>query len=173
LPASATRPSTSSSSATAQPSSASPTTNRPPQRLTDDRIHHIPTPARDTYRNRLNAGHGYDHEHHRILAELQHQQRHYRNTNNGYWIAEADPTAADHALVQHINLHSLDWIILCTDGGERALPDNLTHTTQIANLDSTALQHLLAQHRHKEENGQVHSPHAKRHDDMAVAIVNP
>ena len=55
--------------------------------------------ARYAYRARLAAGHGYDDGHRRLLAELQRQQRAYRNKDGEYWISEPYANVADYALI--------------------------------------------------------------------------
>ncbi|WP_157172004.1 hypothetical protein [Nocardia higoensis] len=64
----------------------------------DDRLHALSASLSDRYRRRLAAGSGYDRTHHELLRDLQQHQRSHRNRTGSYWIAEADPAAADHAL---------------------------------------------------------------------------
>jgi hypothetical protein len=84
--------------------------------LTDDRIAHLGIPEHREYRERLALGHGYDGKHRELLKALQRQQARYRNRPGGYWIAEADPAAARHALTQTMAAHEIAWAVLATDG---------------------------------------------------------
>lgn len=146
------------------------------QRITDDRIHQIRTPARDSYRARLAAGYGYDDEHRRLLAELQRQQRSFRNVEGGYWIAEADPKAANQAIVTEFITDSFAWAVLCTDGAKRLLGHlNLADWRTNASLDSADLSGLLDRCQQWEA---LHDPEAhelaraKRHDDKTIAVLS-
>ncbi|NEW36863.1 hypothetical protein GV791_30550, partial [Nocardia cyriacigeorgica] len=65
---------------------------------TDDRLERLGLPQADNYRHRLATGTGYDDQHRELLRELQRAERQWRNRPRGFWIAEADPAAADHAL---------------------------------------------------------------------------
>lgn len=91
-------------------------TDRHANVLTDTRLAPLPTPERQQYRERLRAGHGYDDDHRALLGRLQSRQREYRNTRGGYWIAEAKPEAAQHALVTTVPTPAITWAVLATDG---------------------------------------------------------
>jgi hypothetical protein len=54
---------------------------------------------------------------------LPERQRARRNINGGYWIAEADPAAAHHAITATLGVHDLSWAVLATDG----ITNPLTH----------------------------------------------
>lgn len=71
---------------------------------------------REQYRGRFAEGHGYDQEHRHSLQELQREQARHRNRPGGLWIAEADPQAADHALVTQYPVDTVPWTVLATDG---------------------------------------------------------
>ncbi|MFE7068453.1 hypothetical protein, partial [Microbacterium sp. NPDC057658] len=64
----------------------------------DDRISRFALKQRAAYRARLAAGSGYDETHRELLMALQSEQSRHRNVAGGYWIAEADPAAAHHAM---------------------------------------------------------------------------
>ena len=68
--------------------------------LTDNRLAAVAPVERQRYIARLRAGHGYDEHHRETLVALQRAQRAARNTPDGYWIAEADPEAAHHAITR-------------------------------------------------------------------------
>jgi hypothetical protein len=144
--------------------------------LVDDRLANVAVPERERYLERLRAGHGYDDAHRAALAELQQAQRHARNVEGGYWIAETDPSAAHHARTLTLDRATIEWAVLATDGAA----DVLRHLGKddwptIARLDDTALAALLAdlheweaQH---DPDGE-HLPRAKRHDDKTIAAVS-
>jgi hypothetical protein len=67
------------------------------ERLTDDRMGRVAVAQRERYRDRLRAGGGYDEQHRATLGTIQAEERAARNRHAGYWIAEADPQAADPA----------------------------------------------------------------------------
>jgi hypothetical protein len=93
------------------------------------------------YRARLAAGHGYDDEHRRLLAALQHRQRKARNKPGGYWIAEADPIAARHALTRSRPWDAERRAILATDGA--AMHGANAEWPRIAELDQREVLDLL------------------------------
>jgi hypothetical protein len=57
-------------------------------------MYHLDLTSRSEYKQRPAAGSGYDDHHAALLREMQTQQAEERNKPGGYWIAEADPTAA-------------------------------------------------------------------------------
>lgn len=83
--------------------------------LADDRLASVAPEIRTAYQERLRAGRGYDGKHRALLAELQQRQAKARNTAGGYWIAEAEPAAAAHALTRSYPLRDIEWCILATD----------------------------------------------------------
>ncbi len=66
---------------------------------TGDRLSRVGQAARARCREHLRAGHGYGAGLRRMLEALQVEQAKYRNQPGWYWIAEADPDAAEHALL--------------------------------------------------------------------------
>lgn len=130
---------------------------------------------RERYMSRLSAGHGYDAEHHARLVALQLAQRDARNRAGGYWIAEADPGAARHAIAQTLDSGALCWAVLATDGAA----DYIEHTHRgwrhIAQYDSRQLATLLDHIQHWESTEDPTGsklPRAKRHDDKTIAAVD-
>lgn len=146
------------------------------QRITDERIHATDTGERDAYRRRLAAGHGYDAEHRHLLAALQRKQVTRRNVPGGYWIAEAEPEAAIHAVTARFDLWHVAWAVLCTDGAERPLEHlGLADWPTIASLNGAELRELLirihAWEIKYDPNGRA-LPRAKRHDDKTLCLVS-
>lgn len=143
--------------------------------ISDDRIDELDLAERHRYRERLTAGHGYDDAHKALLRELQNHQVLYRNKPGGYWIAEADPTAAEHAITAVRTAHEAPWAVLATDGAFNTITHlSLGHWHQIASYDEAALTSLLHQAQQWEADvdpdGQAF-PRAKCHDDKAIAAV--
>ncbi|MCL2466561.1 MAG: hypothetical protein FWF02_12515 [Micrococcales bacterium] len=139
----------------------------------DDRIRHVALAQRAAYRERLSAGHGYDHTHQGMLRDLQAEEARHRNTPHGFWIAEADHTAAAHAVTTH--LPAVAWLVVATDGAYR--PMQHLHRDDWANLataTSDDLATLLADlHRWETDTDPTGylRPRAKQHDDKTLAVV--
>ncbi|MCX4095078.1 protein phosphatase 2C domain-containing protein [Nocardia sp. alder85J] len=144
--------------------------------LTDNRLAALDLPESREYRARLAAGGGYDRRHHDLLTALQSRQRQWRNREDGYWIAEADPTAAEHAIVSRDPVSSVSWIVMATDGAANMLAPLGFSWEQLARLDTSALNDFLSDchewEAHHDPDGQL-QPRSKRHDDKSVAIVRP
>ena len=144
--------------------------------LVIDEASQVGPELRRRYRDRLIEGHGYDDEHRHVLAELQHQQAQQRNRPGGYWIAEADPSAADHAIVTRSPADRLNWAILATDGAYRTM----THLgnvdwAELRNASSEDLAAILeqqCQHWETTEDPRGQKlPRAEIYDDKSIAAV--
>lgn len=142
--------------------------------ITDDRLAEVGRQLREQYRGRLAEGHGYDQEHRRLLQELQREQARHRNQPSGYWIAEADPQAADHALVTRHPADTVPWAVLATDGAYKSM----THLgladwpalRQASRQDlADVLQRCQTWETVEDSDGQK-LPRAKRHDDKSLAV---
>ncbi|MFP5072723.1 hypothetical protein ACLFMI_24035 [Pseudonocardia nantongensis] len=90
-------------------------------RLCDERLETIAPTERQSYRERLQRGSGYDETHRQLLADVQANERHARNSNGGYWIAEATSEAGHHATIRHTDADDLRWAVLATDGAQRTI----------------------------------------------------
>lgn len=141
----------------------------------DDRIARVAIPQRAEYRARLAAGHGYDETHFELLKALQAEQARYRNVDQGYWIAEAVPAAAHHAIVVRTDLDTTPWLVGATDGAYRPIQNlGLDHWAGIAVKDGIELQGLLNdldRWESLDDPDAIAFPRAKRHDDKALACV--
>lgn len=148
----------------------------PDDTVTDDRIDALDLEPRRQYRERLASGTGYDDTHRRLLRELQEQQAARRNADGGYWIAEADPGAADHAVTASFPADAVPWAVLATDGAY----DVMTHIglddwPALSKADDAELAAVLEQCQSWEDSvdpAAVSLPRAKRHDDKAIAVVD-
>lgn len=148
----------------------------PDQAVTDDRISRVAQHHRTRYRQRLQDGHGYDQTHREILKELQAEQARHRNQPGGYWIAEADPSAADHAIHLQRPIASTPWAVLASDGAYKTMTHlGLADWSDVAAADEKRLQEILTECQRWEDvddpNGQKH-PRAKQHDDKSLAVTS-
>ncbi|SFP35918.1 hypothetical protein SAMN05421810_102355 [Amycolatopsis arida] len=147
----------------------------PDEVLTDDRMDQLDLPPRRRYRERLADGHGYDEEHQATVREQQVQQAERRNRPGGYWIAEADPAAAEHAILTRRPVREAPWAVLATDGAYNTMDYlGLDDWTVLAHADATDLADALRQcdtwEAHGDPTGQA-LPRPKRHDDKTLAAV--
>lgn len=140
----------------------------------DNRLHELSTPLSDQYRRRLAAGSGYDRTHHEFLHKLQQHQRVHRNRTGGYWIAEADPTAADHALRFDYPRDSVAWVIVATDGARDPMEALGIEWPTVYRQSSAGLRELLDRCHAWEADIDPHGrllPRSKQHDDKTLAVI--
>jgi len=142
------------------------------ERLTDDRIARVAPDLRTKYRERLRAGHGFDDTHAALLGDIQRAERAARNRPDGYWIAEADPTAAEHAVVRRYPVDEIEWCVLATDGAQRPY-DHRGGDWSALPADAHQLRHCLDQlhewEAHCDPDGRL-LPRSKRHDDKTLVV---
>jgi hypothetical protein len=98
-----------------------------------------------------------------------------RNTGAGFWVAEADPAAAEHALCRSWPAGILDAVLLASDGVAVAVDDYGLFDWPAA-LELARSQGLSAvlQAVRAAERGDPHGetwPRAKRHDDQSLVLV--
>lgn len=144
----------------------------PEQFLTDRRLAAVALKERDRYVSRLRNGHGYDAEHRARLAELQRAQRTARNRRGGYWIAEAVPDAANHAITASIKAEAIDWAVLVTDGADKLGAHLGVSWHDIAGRNPEELAAMLNCLNEWEANFDpwgLQLPRAKVHDDKSLA----
>jgi len=146
----------------------------PGREICDDRLAALPVRARTSYRQRLGAGSGYNNEHRPLMRKLPHEQLPYRNASGGYWIAEAEPEAARHAVTYRGMAEP--WTILATDGAYVIMRHlGLADWPATARMSVPGLTRLLAQCQHWERtadpDGQI-PPRAKRRDDKSLAVIS-
>jgi hypothetical protein len=141
----------------------------------DDRIARFAHAERAAYRARLADGYGYDETHRELLSALQLEQARHRNVDGGYWIAEAAPAAAHHAITTSLSVDAAPWLVLATDGAYRPMQHlGLDDWPAVAAKDSTELDRLLSALEHWETDDDADGlalPRAKRHDDKTIAVV--
>lgn len=99
-----------------------------------------------------------------------------RNSPGGFWVAEADPDAADHALTRTLPRRHLEALILATDGVSCGVDDYDLFTwpeaLRLARAQGAAA--VLDAVRAAEESDPrgTRWPRVKRHDDQAMALVS-
>ncbi|WP_239155583.1 protein phosphatase 2C domain-containing protein [Amycolatopsis sp. FDAARGOS 1241] len=143
--------------------------------LTDSRLANLGIPEHRAYRNRVAAGHGYDARHRELLADLQREQRKRRNRPEGYWIAEAEPDAANHALALTVPRGRITWAVLATDGAygpmfHLGLADWKARAHEGASKLEKILKFCEDWERHEDPDGRK-LPRAKVSDDKTLAAV--
>lgn len=147
----------------------------PGQTVTDNRLDQVSPSRRERYLKRLKAGHGYDREHRDMLRQLQAEQARQRNQPGGYWIAESDPEAADHAITVRQPVASARWAVLASDGAyEPMIHLGLADWPNLATADSEQLARILSRCQRWEADADPHGaeyPRAKQHDDKSLAVV--
>ncbi|TWE13675.1 hypothetical protein [Prauserella muralis] len=148
----------------------------PGEVVTDERIDGLRLAQRDEYRRRLAAGSGYDDRHRELLRQLQTEQAERRNVEGGYWIAEAEPKAAEHALQVSRPASAVRWAVLATDGAYTTMTRlRLDDWPQVAEANETGLAALLDRCQVWEPDVDPDGrqlPRAKRHDDKTIAAVH-
>lgn len=145
-------------------------------RLCDERMAAVATARRRAYAERLEQGRGYDDTHRQLLSDLQDDERRARNSEDGYWIAEADSSAGHHADLHRYDRADLRWAVLATDGAQRVIDHLHLSWADIAGRDETELLALLQElHQWEAERdpGGRLLPRAKRHDDKTIAAWIP
>lgn len=146
----------------------------PGQSVIDNRLDQVSRPQRERYLARLKAGHGYDQEHRDMLRQLQAEQASHRNQPGGYWIAESDPAAADHATIVRRPVPSTPWAILASDGAYKPMSHlGLADWPNLQAADSEQLNRILGECQRWEDEVDprgVEYPRAKQHDDKSLAV---
>ena len=146
------------------------------ERWTDRRITSVAPDIRSQYRTALRAGSGYNSAHQDRLRAIQRAEHRARNTPNGYWIAEASPVAAHHALVRRYRSADIAWCVLATDGAQRGLDHHHVEWADLHKASTVDLQVCLADlHRwetYVDPDGRQ-LPRAKRHDDKTLVVWVP
>lgn len=142
----------------------------------DDRLGEVATEQRHAYRDHLKKGGGYGKQHQRLIRDLVKNERSERNRPGGYWIAEAVPGAAHHALTSQWLLRDLTAVVLATDGVSRGIdqlgmPASWVEAISIADTQNPgALLDIIHQVETTDPDGQ-RWPRSKAHDDKTAVLV--
>jgi hypothetical protein len=142
----------------------------------DERLEQVGADLRAAFRQRLRAGHGYDAGHDRLISQLQLAERAERNRPEGFWIAEADPAAAVHAVTARFPRARVVAVLLVTDGLSADVTDYRRHTwTDVRDLltrsDPAGYLRDVQDAEDADQDG-TWWPRPKRHDDKTVALVS-
>jgi hypothetical protein len=151
----------------------------PAQVLDDDRLATTTTVAeRAAYKAHLASGGGYGGDHRANLDRLVEAQRRCRNRPGGYWIAEADPAAAHHAVVRSWPVTDLESVLVATDGVANGVlrygvPPTWADALTLARAGGPG---ALLEAVHAAEVGDPGGsrwPRSKAHDDKSVVLLLP
>lgn len=143
-------------------------------RVFDSRLADLVLVNRSAALARLAAGSGFDGTHRQLLGAMRVEKEPWRNVSGGYWVAEADPRAGEHAIVRSFPAVDVAWCAILTDGADDPLRQLGIDVESLADLDEPGLAQLLARLHAWERD---HDPQArllpryKRHDDKTVAVV--
>jgi hypothetical protein len=142
----------------------------------DDRMEQFGKQHRARYQQRLRDGHGWGSGHSQLLRNLQAEQIEHRNKADGYWIAEANPDAADQAFFIQEPVVASPWAVLATDGAYKVMSQlGIDDWGKLTTAEPDDLEQLLRQCQQWESdedpNGQE-LPRAKLHDDKSLAVIN-
>ena len=103
------------------------------------------------------------------------RQQEHRNRASGYWVAEADPRAAHHAVLASWPLDQVMGVLAMTDGVSKGVDTYSTPPTWrdafcVAVRDPALLVDVVHEAERSDPNG-LRWPRSKRHDDKALAVV--
>jgi hypothetical protein len=119
------------------------------------------------------AGLGSDHPD--VFQALLDAQRLHRNQPGGYWIAEAEPRAAAHAIRARWRLDDLNVVMVMTDGlangvDRYGIPTTWQTAAELACQDPARLLQIVHDAEESDPSGD-RWPRSKRHDDKTIAVV--
>jgi hypothetical protein len=142
--------------------------------LVDERLATVAPAQRVAYHDRLAAGGGYDEGHRELLRALVGEQRRHRNRPDGYWIAEAAPLAARHALTRRWPAAEVRTALLASDGVSRgigrAVPDWAAALALVDRHGPDALLDAVRGPERADPDGRAW-PRSKPYDDQALVVV--
>lgn len=139
--------------------------------LGDARLAAVACALRSEYRSRLSAGHGFDERHQGLLQQLQTRQSAARNRSGGYWIAGAEPDAANHAVAEKRPLGDVQSLVLATDGAASGARYGVFPTWEAfaAQRPDQVLQ--LVHDAEARDRAGARWPRSKPHDDKTAVVL--
>jgi len=146
-----------------------------PVLLADDRLRSVP--RRGSYRARLRSGAGYGDDHLRALRSSGAALDEWRNTEGGFWVAEADPDAAYQARTARWPLSTVDAVIMATDGVSCGVDDYRIFSDWPA-VRSLATERGVPAVLDEVRAAELSDPDGKRwprakpHDDQAMVLID-
>ncbi|WP_433074388.1 hypothetical protein ACQP1P_27285 [Dactylosporangium sp. CA-052675] len=141
----------------------------------DDRLAATAPAERAAYREHLRAGRGFDTGFAALIAAVQRTERLGFNRPHGFWVAEAEPAAARHAVERTVAIRDLAALILMSDGASAGVCDY--GLTDWAGLGDALRDHgvgawLRRVHAAEESDPRgCRWPRTKRHDDKTAVEV--
>ncbi|MFR9730361.1 hypothetical protein ACL03H_14125 [Saccharopolyspora sp. MS10] len=128
------------------------------------------------YRDRLRSGGGFGAGHRAALNSAMDRTSRWRNVEGGFWVAEAVPEAAEHAVRARVPRAEVTAALVMTDGVSCGVRDYGIYPDFPAMLAAAVRdgpQAVLDEVRAAEESDPdgVRWPRSKRHDDQAMALV--
>jgi hypothetical protein len=138
----------------------------------DDRLSRVASRERRALRA---DGGGFGSERTREWQALVGAQRRRRNQPDGYWIAEAVPEAAAHAMRACWDINDLALVMAMTDGVANGVdryqaPANWQVAAELARNDLASLVNTVHNAEEDDADG-TRWPRSKRHDDKAIVLV--
>lgn len=144
------------------------------EEVVDERLNTVAPGQRVAYHDRLARGGGYDEAHRELLRALVGEQRRHRNRPDGYWIAEATPTAAGQALIRSWPRSVVTVALLASDGVSRgigrAVPDWTAALRLVRERGPEALLDAVRAPEQADPDGRLW-PRSKPYDDQALIVV--
>jgi hypothetical protein len=144
--------------------------------VADDRLAGTASSQRAAYREHLAAGEGFDARFAGLIAAVQRSERAAFNREDGFWVAEADPAAAEHALTESWRVDDVVAVALMSDGVSAAVTDyGLTDWSGlIAGVGERSPNALLADVHAAEATDPDGRrwPRTKRHDDKSLVFLS-
>ncbi|WP_030321021.1 protein phosphatase 2C domain-containing protein [Streptomyces flavochromogenes] len=140
---------------------------------TDDRLVHVAPRAREALARAASGSPERQRAHEALVRE----ERSQRNTQGGYWVAAADPTAASQALTGSETVARVEGVALLTDGAGRLV--TTFHSTDwqgyMGLLRHSGPEGVLRQVREAEASDPSLSqwPRSKQYDDATIAHIRP
>jgi Protein phosphatase 2C len=137
----------------------------------DDRLRQVATDQRTR-----NVKKGFGSEHRDEWRRIVDAERACRNRPGGYWIAEAAPEAARHAIRARWGRDKLAAILAMTDGvsagvDRYGVTRDWTAAVKVAREDPGRLVDLVHAAEDDDADG-IRWPRSKRHDDKAIAVID-
>ncbi|MFI2490261.1 hypothetical protein ACH47X_25340, partial [Promicromonospora kroppenstedtii] len=134
----------------------------------------VATAERRAYHKRLVDGHGYDDGHRTLLLGLQAEQARRVNRAGGYWIAGAEPGAAQHGITTTEERATVSALLLASDG-----VDPIRHPDAIAWRDlhdeaNARCPEVVLRRIHEAEDEDPDGrrwPRSKPHDDKTMVTI--
>jgi hypothetical protein len=140
----------------------------------DDRLAATAPAERAAYHDHLRQGHGFDTDFAALIAAVQRAERLSFNQPHGFWVAEAEPAAAYHAIQRTLAVDDLATLVLMSDGVAAGVSDyQLTDWAGLTEELHGGLSAWLRRvHATEETDPQGRRwPRTKRHDDKAVVEI--